>query len=105
MTNRGDDAVAYLGVLPQEDARVVAALRHPLALKAEPGAALFDDALLGSEVKKVAFAGNPFAIQNIDLGVAERRRHFVLYHFDLRAVPDDLLALLQRADSADFDAH
>src|ERR1043166_3317432 len=76
-----------------------------IPLKAEPGAALFDGALLGSEVKKVAFAGNPFAIQNIDLGVAERRRHFVLYHFDFRAVPDDLLALLQRADSADFDAH
>ena len=47
----------------------------------------------------------PDAVDDVELGLLERRRDLVLRHLDADAVADRLDALLERLDAADVEAH
>jgi hypothetical protein len=53
----------------------------------------------------IALAGDALAVEDLELGLLERRRDLVLDHLDPGLVADDLLAFLDRADAADVQAH
>src|SRR5215469_7750375 len=72
--------LANVLVLLQEHARILAALPHALAAKAQPRAGLLDHALLDANVQQIAFAGYPFTVQNVEFCLTERRRHLILYN-------------------------
>ncbi len=92
-------------MLAQELARVVLALADLLALVGVPRARFFDDLVIDAELDDLAFARNAFAVENVEQRFAKRRRHLVLHHLDPRFIADDFLALLDRADTADIEAH
>ena len=76
------------------------------ALVAEPGTALFDDALLESEIKKRSRVRNAFVIHDVELGLGEWRRDLVFHDFDLRAIAGNrAVAVLDRANTADVDTN
>jgi hypothetical protein len=49
--------------------------------------------------------GDALAVHDVELDLLERRRHLVLDHLDAGLVADHLVALLDRADAADVEAH
>ena len=93
------------GVFLQELLRVLAALAEPLAAVREPGAALFDNALIDGKIEQIAGARNPFAVHHVELGFAERGRHLVLDDLDARPAADHDVAVLDARDAADVHAH
>src|SRR5262245_51424874 len=92
-------------VVPQEVARVLAALADALAAEGVPGAGLLDDTVLGAEVDQLAVLRNTLAVEDAYLGLAERRRDLVLHDLDLGAAADHLVAVLDRAQATDVEAH
>src|SRR5437660_545027 len=76
-----------------------------LALIAEPRPALLDHVLRHAQIHEVAFARDAFAVNDVELSLAERRRQFVLYHLDFGPVTDHSLAILDRGDAADIDTY
>src|SRR6476661_1424986 len=85
------DGGADVDVLLEERLDVLAALAQPFAAIGEPRAALLDDLTLDGEVEQV--------------GLAERRGELVLHHLDAGAAADHRVAVLDRGDAADVDAH
>src|SRR5271163_3666490 len=81
--------LAYLGVefghdvlvVFQELAGILAALADALAFVAVPRAGLFDDVVVRSQIKQIAFARDALAVENVELGVAEGRGNLVFDHF------------------------
>src|SRR6267378_3741207 len=65
------DAAADIGVLLQEQPRVLAALADPFLAEREPGARLLDDALVDGEVDQLALARDPLVVEDVELGLAE----------------------------------
>src|ERR1700691_471218 len=59
-----------------------AALADALAGIAEPGAALLDDVVGDGEVEDVAFAGDTFAVENVEFGFPEGCRDLILDDLD-----------------------
>src|SRR5271163_4659616 len=92
-------------VVLEELACVFAALADALALVTKPGAGFFEEVIVHRDVKQVAFAGNAFSIENVELGLAERRCHFVLYYFYAGARAGDYVTFLDGGDAPDIDAH
>src|SRR6202166_488246 len=91
---RGFEFVANVFVFLEEDASVLAALAHAFAGVADPVAGLFQDAFVDAEVDQIAFAGDAFAVENIEFGFAERRGDFVLYVFGASARADHAITFL-----------
>src|SRR3954466_15669996 len=91
-------------MLTQEGGRVLAALAEPLVLEAEVRAGLLDDLPLERGVENRALPGDSGAVDDVELGLLERRRDLVLHHLDADAVADRLHALLQGLDPADVEA-
>ena len=60
--------------------------------------------MLDAEVDQAALRGDPEAVLDIELGLAERRRDLVLDDLGPHPVADRLGALLERLDAADVDA-
>src|SRR3954469_13446416 len=77
----------------------------PLASVAEPRAALFDDVLSDAEVKQIAFLRDSFAIDDVELGFAERRSHLVLDDFDFGSAARDGIAVLNGRDTTNVQAN
>src|SRR4051812_41805282 len=71
------DLVGHIGVLQQEGAGVLLALAQLLTLIGEPGAGLTDEALLDTHVDERAFPADALAVQDVKLGLFERRRAVV----------------------------
>src|SRR5262245_5374330 len=94
-----------VGVGLEEAFGVLAALADALAVVGEPGARLFDHARLDAEIDQLAALRHAFAIHDIELDLLERRSELVLDHLDAGLVADHLVALLDRADPADVEAH
>src|SRR5581483_4447890 len=86
-------------------ARVVLALADAFAAVAVPGAGLLDDLVVAAHVDELALARDAFAVQDFGDDLLERRRELVLDDLDARLVADDFLALLDRTDAADVQAH
>src|SRR5713226_1887811 len=99
------DALQHFRLILQSLLRVLASLAQAFALVRKPRAALFHYAIIRSQIEQVAFARNAFAVHYVELGLAERRRDFVLRHLHLRAIADDAVAVLDRADATDVEAH
>src|SRR6202521_1854862 len=88
------DLLGHIRVFAQELLGVIATLPDALALVAVPGAALLDQVMLHAQVDQVAFLGDTLAIDNVELGFAERRRHLIFDDLDLGAVAGDRFAVL-----------
>ena len=97
--------LANVRVFLQENSRILAALAHAFAAKAEPRSCFFNQPLVHAEINQIALAGNSFAVQNIELRLAERRRHFVLHHFAARPRTHHFVAFLDRLHAPDVHAH
>src|SRR6266404_4893022 len=84
--------------------RSVASLRQLCALVIQPGTALFDNLFFQSQIEKCAGRGNALVVHDVELGFRERRRDFVFYDLDARAIAcDHTVRLLDRADAANID--
>src|SRR5213594_1462641 len=103
LAHPGLDLRRDLGMLAQEVARVLAALADAIAAESVPGAGLLDDALLGRDVDQLSLLGDAGAVQDVELRLAERRRHLVLHHLHLGAAADHLVAVLDGAEAADVE--
>src|SRR5207247_10758407 len=86
-------------------ARVVLALADAAALVGVPGARLFDDPERAAELDDLAFARDALPVHDLELRLPERRRDLVLHHLDARHVAGDFLAVLDRTDAPDVEAH
>src|SRR5690606_1161512 len=93
------------GVLLEVLPGVLLALADPLLAHAVPGARLLHQLGLHAHVDQLALAGDALAVQDLGDDLLERRRHLVLDDLDLGLVADDLVALLDRTDAADVQAH
>src|SRR3712207_9404692 len=49
-------------------------------------------------VEQAALPADPHPVEDVELGLLERRRHLVLDHLDTRPVADHLLAVLEGLD-------
>src|SRR5690606_40335745 len=72
---------------------------------AVPGASALDQLGFHAHLDQFAFARDAFAIEDLGDHLLERRRQLVLDDLDPGLVADDLVALLDRADAADVQAH
>ena len=45
-----------------------------------------------------------FRVHDVELGLPERRRHFVLHHFNANVGADDVLFFLDRSDATDVES-
>src|SRR5690606_4015998 len=95
------DLVRDRRVFLEIQAHIVLALADAVALVAVPGARLFDEVVQPAEFDQFALARRALAVQDFELGLAERRRDLVLDDLDARFRADHLVAALDRADAAD----
>jgi hypothetical protein len=98
------DADGDVFVLLQEIARILTALADALTLIAEPGAGLLHDVVVNRQVQHVAFAGDSFAVEDVELRFAEWRSHFVFDYLDLSARANHLIPILDGGNAADIHA-
>ena len=81
------DLVGDIGVLDQEGARVLLALAQLLTLVGEPRPGLADEALLDTHVDQRALLADALAVEDVELGLLERRRDLVLDDLDPVRLP------------------
>src|SRR5271169_2836172 len=84
---------------------VFAALADAFTFIAEPRAGFLENIIVHRDIEQVAFARDAFAIQNVELGLAERRCHFVLHNFYPGTRAGNYVAFLDGCDAPDVDAH
>src|SRR5665811_2218684 len=94
---------SHLGVSLEEGAGILLALAELVSLVREPGASLADDSVLDTEVDEAALSRDALPVQDVELGLLERRRHLVLRDLDAGAVADHFVAVLQRLDAAQVE--
>src|SRR5205814_2181817 len=99
-----DLARQFLVVL-QEDPRVVLTLSDAIALVGVPRTGFLNDALGTGQLDDLAFTGNAQAVHDLELGLAEWRCDLVLHLLHARHVASDFLAILDRANATDVQAH
>src|SRR5262249_41485142 len=91
----------HISVLFQKLLYVFAALTDALAPITEPGSGFLHQVPGHSQVHQVAFAGNALAVHDVKFGFAEGRSSLVFDHFDLGAVTDPTLAVLDSGNAPD----
>src|SRR6266852_5106685 len=101
----GFDFGGQIDVLVQESLRILAALSDADISIREPRAGLLDDLVLQTDVDELSGLGDPFAVADVDLCLAEWCGALVLDDLDLHARADDLFAFLDLSHAADVDAH
>src|SRR6266568_2527628 len=94
------DLVGEVRVVPQEVAGVLLTLAELVSLVGVPGSRLAHDRLLHAEVDQAAFPADPDAVEDVEFGDLERRRHLVLHDLDAGPVADRVGAVLERLDPA-----
>src|SRR5437763_12519728 len=77
------DLGAEVGVLLDEELRVLASLAEAHVAVGEPGAGLLDDLVLDADVDQLAGLRNPLAVAYVELRLTERRGTLVLHHLHL----------------------
>src|SRR5437588_479142 len=88
-------------MLPEECGRILSALAETFFLEGEVRPGLLHDLSIKAGVEHRALPGDPRAVDDVELGLLERRRTLVLHDFYAHAVADRLDAFLQRFDAAD----
>src|SRR5690606_17076482 len=101
----GFDPLRNLRILLEVQAGVLLALADALFAAAVPGTRLLDQLRLHAHVDQLTLAADAFAVEDFGDDLLERRRHLVLDHLDAGLVADDFVALLDRADAPDVQAH
>src|SRR6185436_8039280 len=91
------DLGAKIGVLLDEQLRVLAALAEADVAVGEPGARLFDDLVLDPDVEQLAGLGDALAVADVELRRPERCCDLVLDHLHLHPRADHLFAFLDLA--------
>src|ERR1700722_103717 len=104
LPNRVLDPVGHFRIGLQERFAVFPALTESYAVEREPSAPLLHHAGLDAKVDQFTRLGHAFSIHDVKLDLLERRRHLVLDHLDPRLIAYHLLALLDRADTANVEA-
>src|SRR5205807_5777951 len=99
------DFGAEVGVLLDEQFGVFASLAEAHVAVGEPGAGLLDDLVLDTDVDELAGLGDPLAVADVELRLAERRGALVLDHLDFDARADDFFPFLDLVGAADVEAH
>ena len=99
------DARERVLVLLQVAANIFTALPNALALVAVSRARLVDDIVQNREVQHIAFARDSLAVKNVELGIAEWRRHFILDDLDLGARADDNIAFLHCTNTPNINTY
>ena len=92
-------------IVLEELPSVFAALAEPFTLEREPRAALFDDVLIDRKIQKIAFARDAFAIQDVELGFAERWSNLVLDDLYFGAASHHFVAIFDRSNTPHVHAH
>jgi hypothetical protein len=83
-----------LRVLMEKVLDVLPALADPLAGKGIPSPTLLNDTTIRAKVDQLAFAGDTYPVEDIELSLFERGRHFILHYPDAGPAADDGLVLL-----------
>ena len=96
--------LAEFGIVLEQSLRGVAALRQARVLVTKPATALLDDIVGHTQVDNLTGLGNALTEHDVELRLAEGRRHLVLDHFDADLVADDLVAILDGGDPADIQS-
>ena len=76
-----------------------------LAFVAVPRPRLLDDPRFGGNVEDETRVANAFGVHDVELGLLEWRRHFVLHDFHAHVRADDVLLLLHRTNPPNVEAH
>src|SRR5215813_3199808 len=105
LADGGLDLLRHIRILLEEGLGVLAALADALAVIGKPGARFLDHARLDAEINELARLRYALAIHDVEFDRLERRGELVLDHFDAGLVANHLVALLNRADAADVEAH
>src|SRR4051812_7853027 len=90
-------------MLAEERGRVLPTLAEPLVVEAEVRARLLHDLAVETRLEHRALPGDALAVDDVELGLLERRRDLVLNDLHAHAVAVRLDALLQRFDAADVE--
>src|SRR5437762_2466904 len=101
----GVDLGGNVGMVAQELLRVLAALSDPRLAVIDPRAGFVENAHRDAHVDEPALARDALAREDLDLGDAEGRSDLVLHDLHLDATADDHVALFDRLDRSDVDAH
>src|SRR5690606_4981512 len=83
------EASHQIRVLLQKDSGVVTPLTDAFAVRREPRSALLDQACVDPHVDHLTRTPHALAVKNVELDLAEGRRHLVLHDLHARAVTDD----------------
>src|SRR5438552_693894 len=97
------DVGQHLRVVPQMALGVLTPLANALVLVRVPRTRFLDDVVLGGGVEDRAFLGDALPVDDVELGLAERRRELVLHHLDLGADPHRLGAVRAGVLAADVE--
>src|SRR5690606_35230106 len=92
-------------ILAQVAACIVLALADTLVTVAIPGTGFVHQLGVHTHVDQLTLATDAFAIQDLGDDLLERWRQLVLDDLDSGLVADDLVSLLERADTADVQTH
>src|SRR6516225_4629409 len=84
---------------------VLAPLTDALAIIGKPGAGLLDNPGLNAEIDQLTALGYALAIHDIEIYNLEGRCHLVLDDLDAGLIAGNLIAFLDRADTADIEAN
>ncbi|EGJ74348.1 putative protein recA [Streptomyces sp. Tu6071] len=99
------DLVREVGVVLEEVAGVLLALAELVALVRVPGAGLADEAVLDAHVDEPALTADALPVEDVELGLLERRGDLVLHDLAAGPVAHRVRAVLEGLDAADVDAH
>ena len=78
------------------------ALTDLVALIGVPSTGLVEDVHISTDVDDFTFAGNALAVDDLEFGLFERRRNFVLNNFHAGFVTQDFIALLDAAGTTNI---
>ena len=70
-----------------------------------PSAGFFDDVVFHAQVYHFAFPADAFAVEDVELCLAEGRGDFVFNHFNLGFVAQNVVAFFNLAGTADIEAY
>src|SRR5690606_32413664 len=88
------------GKLLQVGSGVLLALADTLTTVAVPGTGLLDQSFSDTQLKQLALARYALAVEDLELGLLERRGQLVLDHLHAGFVADNRVAFLDPADAA-----
>src|SRR5947209_14863269 len=92
-------------VLAQEILRVLAPLAESRRAVVEPGATLFDESHLETDVDQTAFTGDAGVVHMIEFDLTKRRSNLVLHDLHANSVPDHVASLLDGIDASNVKAY